>query len=720
MRVLLFLILVTVSTQAIFAQNFSNPNFTGNTSFGLSTLPSSWQNVPATDPLCQVNPNFQGLGDTPDMTNNLGPMLSTGIAGNPYISNNFISGVRGNNFHEGIMQTVSGFTPGKTYRLSFYQTVVKQENCLDTTGAWSVFLDNSLIGTSAISTSHLAYNDLQLNWEMREILFIASQNTHTFKFFPEDDDANLNITSYALDGALRMGIDQIQLEEVSYPTYYFDTMLCSSGNYTIDLNFSNASYLWNDNSTSHTKVIDSSGIYTVEVSTHDSIFNYAYNVEFFKAYTAELPMDTTICYGDTLLVHSPQNNYNFHWQNNSTSSSISVSETQEITYTMYENNCSVTEKMQITVEELPKINLNDTTLCFDESYSIQLPSIYNYAWNDGSTSPNYLITVGGNYSVETSNGFCSTNTSFQVDVIDSIAFEGFTDTTLCFGEELLLALPQGNFNAEWNDGTSIDKVINQTESLVLHVSNTCQSKDFPVEIVVVPELQLYLGEDTTLCPNETFEIVATSNVNGSFLWQDGGTTANYTVQSPGTYAVNMNYIGCTISDSVVVNYTAPLNIDLGNDTTICSLSQFQLTASTDESVNYYWSDGSTNNAIWVDESAYYTVTVTNNCESVTDEIYVAVEDCYTNVFAPNAFTPNGDRHNNTFQFETTDDFDRFEWQIYNRWGELIYSGYSKEDVWDGTYHNQICQDGSYVWKLTYSRSGSAYVEQKTGTITLLM
>ena len=713
------MLLLTVSSFTILAQNFANPNFNGAASSMLSVLPQSWQNVPASDPVCQVSISYQGLGDTPDMTNIYGPMSNTGIVGTPNMGDNFISGVRGNNFHEGIMQTVSGFIPGNQYKITFYQAVVKQENCLDTTGAWSVYMDTTLVGISALTTSHLAYNDPLLNWEEREIFFVATQSSHTFKFLPYDDDTNLNITSYELNAALRMGIDQFELTEVTYPTYYYDTTYCSVGNYNISLNYPNATYLWDDNSTGNTKLVHTSGIHTVEVTTPDSTFYNQYEVKIFEPSLATLPNDTVMCLGDTLLLHSPQNSYPYYWQNGSTSSSIEVYNTQEVEYTMYHNQCSSTAKMTVTVAPVPQINLNDTNLCYNEYFTTNLNPNYAYTWNDGSQTNNYSINSSGSYTVEVSNGFCASTETFNVHIVDSLSFEGFTDTNLCFGEEVVFSAPQGDFDAVWNDGSTGNLIVNQSGIYTLNLSNACQSKDFPVHVNVSPEIILSLGNDTTLCPDETIILSPQSNVTGTYTWQDGNNNSEYAVNAPGIYTLTLDHHGCSVTDTLEVNYTAPLNINLGNDTSICSLSQLQLTASTEESWNYSWSEGSTENSLWVTESGYYAVSVSNSCESTTDEIYVLVEDCQTNVFAPNTFTPNGDRHNNTFQFISEDDFDRFEWQIYNRWGELIFTGNSKDDVWDGSYHNQICPDGSYVWKLTYSVSGSAYVEQKTGTITLL-
>ena len=40
--------------------------------------------------------------------------------------------------------------------------------------------------------------------------------------------------------------------------------------------------------------------------------------------------------------------------------------------------------------------------------------------------------------------------------------------------------------------------------------------------------------------------------------------------------------------------------------------------------------------------------------------------------------------------------------IFNRWGELIHTMTDASQSWDGTYNGKKCQDGTYIWKLTYT------------------
>lgn len=68
------------------------------------------------------------------------------------------------------------------------------------------------------------------------------------------------------------------------------------------------------------------------------------------------------------------------------------------------------------------------------------------------------------------------------------------------------------------------------------------------------------------------------------------------------------------------------------------------------------------------------------------------------IYAPNAFTPDGDEHNQSWRvyMEGIDIYD-FELLIYNRWGELIWESHDVEVGWDGTYGGEIVEQGMYTW-----------------------
>jgi gliding motility-associated-like protein len=69
-------------------------------------------------------------------------------------------------------------------------------------------------------------------------------------------------------------------------------------------------------------------------------------------------------------------------------------------------------------------------------------------------------------------------------------------------------------------------------------------------------------------------------------------------------------------------------------------------------------------------------------------------------FVPSAFTPNGDGDNDVFR-PVVENVSIRSFQIYSRWGEVIYSGAGEDFIWNGeSTSGAPVASGSYVWKMT--------------------
>ncbi len=196
-----------------YCQSFLNGDLDGIAN-GYGCLPIDWLNVPLDDVNCLA---LLPGNDSPDLTSLTEPgSITSGVIGNPFSGNTFISGVLGrvppNYSQEGIMQTVVGFTIEKQYIIRFHQTVVKQINCIDNSGSWAVYIDTVLAGITIPTISNKPVGSTNLIWESRTISFTSSSTSHLIKFLPMDDDTNHLGSLTDTTGALRMGIDSIGLE----------------------------------------------------------------------------------------------------------------------------------------------------------------------------------------------------------------------------------------------------------------------------------------------------------------------------------------------------------------------------------------------------------------------------------------------------------------------------------------------------------------------------
>src|SRR5690606_24672397 len=95
------------------------------------------------------------------------------------------------------------------------------------------------------------------------------------------------------------------------------------------------------------------------------------------------------------------------------------------------------------------------------------------------------------------------------------------------------------------------------------------------------------------------------------------------------------------------------------------------------------------------------------------------KDCYIDI--PNAFTPDGDGHNDYFfpRQLLTEGVSRFKMQIFNRWGQLLFET-SRLDGrgWDGNFNGKAQPTGAYLYRIEADFSNGQW-EKYEGNITLL-
>ena len=88
------------------------------------------------------------------------------------------------------------------------------------------------------------------------------------------------------------------------------------------------------------------------------------------------------------------------------------------------------------------------------------------------------------------------------------------------------------------------------------------------------------------------------------------------------------------------------------------------------------------------------------------------------VSVPNAFTPNGDGFNDTFKIFTAF-VKSYQYQIFDRWGSVIFSSQNSNNEWDGRINGQAPQVGTYLYMLSYTSQGGVDFK-KEGVISIVL
>jgi gliding motility-associated-like protein len=238
--------------------------------------------------------------------------------------------------------------------------------------------------------------------------------------------------------------------------------------------------------------------------------------------------------------------------------------------------------------------------------------------------------------------------------------------------------------------------------------------------IALPISGVYLGADTTLCTGESLALggVIPCPLPITYKWQDGITTATYTVNQAGSYWLQVNAGGCLFSDTINVSYLNPPNISLPNDTIVCEDSHIEL-AIPQGNYSLLWSDGRDDFVRSLTQAGMYSVTATNICGSSTATINFGFKNCNCYLYFPNAFTPNGNDLNECFGAVYDCEFEFYHFYIYNRWGELLFETNNPTVCWDGSYKGKAVTSDVYVWILEYKSIYDKNVIAKKGIVTVI-
>jgi gliding motility-associated-like protein len=354
----------------------------------------------------------------------------------------------------------------------------------------------------------------------------------------------------------------------------------------------------------------------------------------------------------------------------------------------------------------------------------------DFTFADGSTQTN--ITGPTTYvSTLTSVDGCDSLVTENVGVYPT--YSSTVDVDQC--PSLDYTFPDGTIQ------TNITNDVTQVSSLT--TVNGCDS-------IITTNINVYNVPpmDITFSPNEC------PPANLSMTNNAAGTDCNWTVSGPGWY---QTYTGCgTINDMYFNSGTYDVTLTMTSldgcpmDTTIYgafemypvpeasitwtpnegtvldNLIYFNNSTVGGDVFTWNFGDGGTSSGYhttheYSDTGHYEVSMIATNQWGCSDTAYGTIiinEEFF--IFVPNAFTPDGDVHNNTFKpILTGHDPYRYTLYIFNRWGELIFESHNDQVGWDGTYNGGIVQDGVYPWKIEAVPMNTNDKRTYYGHVTLL-
>ncbi|MFM7768288.1 MAG: PKD domain-containing protein, partial [Bacteroidota bacterium] len=392
------------------------------------------------------------------------------------------------------------------------------------------------------------------------------------------------------------------------------------------------------------------------------------------------------------------------------------------------NGCTATTSSSITQPQPISISAaGQTTICIGQSATISAIGAggnggYVYTWSNGFSNSSQNVSPG-------------TTTNFTVSVTDSLGCPGAIanvainvnpplqlvitpNDTICEGQtSTIVALASGGdggpYNYQWTGMTSTSPT--QTVSPVATTSYTVSVTDGCTTPFATAISQVMVNPlpavDFSLTPYEgcapltvSFSNNSNAGVNPQYYWDFGdnsnstSVSPTHTYTEPGTYGVTLKAVsaaGCSrqisFPDTIHV-WPVPIANILATPpvaSILYPVIQFRDGGVGADSWLWDFGDGSSLGGGQSTQHSYelpniYDVTLyVENQYGCKDTAYtrITIEE-ETTLYVPNAFSPNGDGVNDMFNIYGIG-ITSGTMNIFNRWGQMIYSTDKPQTGWNG-------------------------------------
>ncbi len=523
-----------------------------------------------------------------------------------------------------------------------------------------------------------------------------------------------------------------------------DQTICETSSVTLTADHPDATgVLWSTGATLPSITADQAGVYFATLTgAYCPAVSDTMALATVPVPEVELGPDQTICEGDSLLLDgTTAGATSYLWSSGQSSPSLFIS--QAGTYTLSVTNAfcpAETADFVLTLADSLTLDLGpDQTICETSSVTLTAdhPDATGVLWSTGATLPSITADQAGVYFATLTGAYCpAVSDTMALATVPVPEVELGPDQTICEGDSLLLqAQVQHADRYLWSTGSDQPTLlVTGAGSYELTVSNEfCApvsaliaiASEWPVEGGLLPDTVIF-------CPLEAAILDGELAHATYYRWNTGATQALIEADSSGLYVLEAGNQSCgAVTDSVYVirsnpeaaftYYTDPDYGEINQQEPVI----FAQTSPGMSSYRWYFSDdfGVDTGEMVVhtfEQAGSFVVTleVTDPYGRCQDTSMQVIEVYRPGIYLPNAFTPNGDAYNPTWQVQGTG-LREVETLIFDRWGKLIFQVQGLAEGWDGNLNGGApAPEGVYVFKVTGKlQSGQPF--ERSGTVTLI-
>ncbi|MBL7702508.1 MAG: gliding motility-associated C-terminal domain-containing protein [Ferruginibacter sp.] len=236
----------------------------------------------------------------------------------------------------------------------------------------------------------------------------------------------------------------------------------------------------------------------------------------------------------------------------------------------------------------------------------------------------------------------------------------------------------------------------------------CIKKDSTIIVVNPAPLASTSFASASICLGDSIQLLAAGGP--PYFWIPPAGLSNATIFNPKAspaqttaYSVIVaNAFGCADTATSTITLTSLASVNAGPDKAILKGQKLQLSGTvTGQGISYSWSPPLYIDDIYTTQPLInppsdfsYILTASSGCNTVADTMFVKV---YNDIFIPNAFTPNADGKNDTWNINALEAYPGFELFVFDRYGQLVFKTNKAPAAWNGTCNSKPCMNGIYTY-----------------------
>lgn len=460
------------------------------------------------------------------------------------------------------------------------------------------------------------------------------------------------------------------------------------------------------------------------------------------SYNNNVVTEVNFCPGETVVLTTGTTggNWNFQWKKNGENIAGATQPTFQISG---EGSYSVTKSFKTSCEgdttSLPveaksgldlKLKASKAKICDGETAILTAiaGSGVMYEWYKdnvslGRNDPELTINKEGLYELRgrTTGSACNGNQQVRIDLIPGPIISGLApDYSFCQGDSVSLSVANhGNESFEWSYNNTLisNKDLNNIWAVksgkysvkVTDKSSKCITISPESVVSEYPGLAIEFDSIPPICGLDANTIQLKAKPAGGVFYLANAQISDFVPKNSGIGRFKIEYAlpqgNCLTKKVRIVEVKKGLKLSISSKSIMANKGDvIPIVATVDESnVQFKWIPDK-----WLDNAQIanpkstplgdiqYKVIATSSdgCEA-EENVSVFIGE---RLLIPNAFSPNNDQINDTWEITGLQAYPEAEMWIYDRWGNLVLYHKGSNLNWDGKRNGEVLT-GSYVYQL---------------------